>query len=459
MFIPAGKPVHESLSTSYVNVRALFDEMQREKFTGYVRITFEVKECYVFFDKGQIVNALDSEGEHRISGLQAIDSTLAFAEKRRGKVGVYQHTAQIIAAISGLIDGEMVFKDLSSEFTNLQKLVDKLGGTARREHYVLVQFETDATGLISVGRGKLDGVYSAPDGSVLTREEAIREMLHQVQTTPAVINVYQASDKTRGEQMLDAIPVPPQPERPRVTPPPEPVVAAPAPGLNELEGAPQSPAAPSPAPESAQAEISELVEEVEIPETVAPRFVPKVPAPPPLEFDAPQIETPSKPAPETTAAAATALALEIAAPASMAVAEPRAEGEARSFDELVPLMAEVIAVVERASVGMGRDNGDFNLALKEGLLEVTDDFPFLDPFAAELEYQSGQLEFVGKAGAVEFVAGVSGALRACVRNLAARRSDKTMVTRVRESLIKLQETRRREFDRYGLGILISTIAE
>lgn len=180
--------------------------------------------------------------------------------------------------------------------------------------------------------------------------------------------------------------------------------------------------------------------------------------PPPLEFETPRIETAIG---QPAVAAATAFASEIAAiPSGPSGAEAELdEGDVgRSFDQLLPLMAEVLSTVERASVGIGRDNGDFSLALKEGLLEVTDDFPFLDPFAAELEYQSGQLEFVGKASTTEFIAGMAQALKACVRNLAARRSDKHLVTRVRESLLRMQEARRREFDQYGLGVVISAIA-
>src|SRR5205085_266970 len=71
--------------------------------------------------------------------------------------------------------------------------------------------------------------------------------------------------------------------------------------------------------------------------------------------------------------------------------------------EIAKTIEDVMRIVEQ------RD--DFSMHLRAGQLKIANQYPFLDPFGAEFEYMEGEIVFVGKASAEEFIAGVTDALR------------------------------------------------
>ena len=132
-------------------------------------------------------------------------------------------------------------------------------------------------------------------------------------------------------------------------------------------------------------------------------------------------------------------------------AEPAA-APARQED-LVPVIAimeEVLQSAERTATGTIKDGGEFATALREGLLEVTDTYPFLDPFAGEFEYRKGHLEFRGRAKPAEFMTGTTAALRQALLTFARRFGDRSLPSRVQQNLRRLTEARGAEFPHNGL---------
>ena len=55
------------------------------------------------------------------------------------------------------------------------------------------------------------------------------------------------------------------------------------------------------------------------------------------------------------------------------------------------------------------------MSLRAGQLQVADRYPFLDPFAGEIEYLTGEIVFVGQATVEEFIAGLTEALMLAVQ--------------------------------------------
>ena len=113
-------------------------------------------------------------------------------------------------------------------------------------------------------------------------------------------------------------------------------------------------------------------------------------------------------------------------------------------------MEEVLQTAERTATGSINDGGDFATALREGLLEVTDSYPFLDPFAGEFIYRKGHLEFHGKAATAEFLTGTTTALRQALQTFARRFGDRALASKVQQSLRGLVETKGEEFRYHGL---------
>ncbi len=191
MRVPKGKPVHENLSTSYVKVGALLADLQVREFTGYVHIGYRGYDAYVFLDAGVIIGAIEQTDKASRVGSEAVDGLLVRSEQRDGSVSIYDHASQTVQALAGIIDGNIVYQGLSSEFTDLDKLIRKLSKDQDTTWYVeAVAAEERAVGVLYIHGGKADGVYSSPDGVTLSGQAALKAMLEMSDVHGATYDVY-----------------------------------------------------------------------------------------------------------------------------------------------------------------------------------------------------------------------------------------------------------------------------
>jgi len=447
MHIPKGKPVHERLSTSYVNVEALLADLQTENFTGYVFVGFPAVEGYVLFNGGQVVNGVEQTETALKVGNDALKGILTRSHQRGGIVSIYTHPREIIQAICGIIEGYPVYKDLTSDFASLERLVLKLSKEQSLTWYIDVSLGKNEGGsLIYIINGKVEAILSMRDGLTVAGENGLRETFSRSEQQGATFSVYRSSEQTRPlpvnpPQQVTAAPLPPV--VPTAPPPPVvPTAPSPAPAVS-YSGGPAISSMPKPVQDKviiprvndAQANNSFFIPPAEVPEIEI--------------IDIGQEEE--------------IVSLSEAEPSSFYVADTHSARQTQpvstpeEFSELIRIMSDVVSNVERAAVGSIAENGDFSTALREGLLEVTDQYPFLDPFAAEFEYNFGEIVFVGTANPAEFVAGLTDALRHAVNTLTQRRADRDLRNRVAQRLRKLYELRREEFDRYGLDAVLERI--
>ncbi len=411
MIVPRGKPVHENLSTSYVNVAALLADLQVNEFTGYVSVEFWGYSGYVFLSRGQIVNAYEVTETATLRERQALESLLSRAQARNGKVGFFQHPEEVIQAITGIIDGEPVHRDLSSDFTNLEKLVEKLIKSGA-VWYVEVLFEQEqGGGIIYIFDERAEAVVSiAPTaGSEYTTalgKEGLALIYDRI-VHGATFNVYRGTSAPAAMTTIKPPVAPPRAETPPFGPPP---------------GGRSSSVAP----------VSELV-----PPTLRAPEVPPLPSASPV-VDTVLVEDEDSDSP-----------LELEDESIRPLTREQ-------YAELVGLMGEVVHAVE-SGVTEALRRADFVPSFREALINIATHYPFLDPFAAEFEYADGVATFRGKARPADFVVGLSQALRLTIAEL-DRRSPETHLRRHIEAALRaLHQRRRAEFERYGLEIATSEI--
>jgi hypothetical protein len=411
MIVPRGKPVHENLSTSYVNVAALLADLQVNEFTGYVSVEFWGYSGYVFLSRGQIVNAYEVTETTTLRERQALESLLSRAQARNGKVGFFQHPEEVIQAITGIIEGEPVHRDLSSDFTNLEKLVEKLIKSGA-VWYVEVLFEQEqGGGIIYVFDERAEAVVSiAPTagGEYTTAlgKEGLALIYDRI-AHGATFNVYRGTSAPAAMTTIKPPVAPPRPEMPPLSPPP---------------GGRSSSAAP----------VSELV-----PPTLRAPEVLSLPSASPV-VDTVLVEDEDSDSP-----------LELEDESIRPLTREQ-------YAELVGLMGEVVHAVE-SGVTEALRRADFVPSFREALINIAPHYPFLDPFAAEFEYADGVATFRGKARPADFVVGLSQALRLTIAEL-DRRSPETHLRRHIEAALRaLHQRRRAEFERYGLEIATSEI--
>jgi hypothetical protein len=131
--------------------------------------------------------------------------------------------------------------------------------------------------------------------------------------------------------------------------------------------------------------------------------------------------------------------------------------EAEEMVEIKRLMGEIARTIEQA-VKFVEPGDSFSMSLRAGQLKVADHYPFLDPFGSEFEYMDGQIVFVGKAAPVEFVNGLTEAMKLAVSSLVhSSLQGGRLRAFVTEDLNALLERNLAELQRYNLDRAIEEI--
>jgi len=88
------------------------------------------------------------------------------------------------------------------------------------------------------------------------------------------------------------------------------------------------------------------------------------------------------------------------------VKEAKVPGRGGEIKELIPILQEILSQVEKLVDGSSRKKGLFHKIFKESLVERSEEFAFLDPFAGEFEYRDGTIQFTGEIEVKEFAKGI-----------------------------------------------------
>jgi hypothetical protein len=116
--------------------------------------------------------------------------------------------------------------------------------------------------------------------------------------------------------------------------------------------------------------------------------------------------------------------------------------------QLLEVWQEVIATVERIADGHA-GKGSFLKAFKDALIANAEEYPFLDPFAAEFDYKEGQITYSGPASA-EFSQALGKSLSATVDKMAESLPRIDLVTEAGDALAAVTQEHAEAIQRYGL---------
>lgn len=467
MFIPPGEIIHESLATSYVLLDALVTDLCEGGFSGVVEVVLRDTDSFIVIASGNVAAVFDKCGDHT-RGCATTTCTRTTVEKlaersreERGRVSVYGYSAATASAVAGRINAKALYVGLSTEFTDLEKMICKLVRERDREWFIEINTESGPGALIHMRDSACRIISStghADSGALdLASNPAFGHLIYECNRAGRTFDVYFT------QTAAESVDVPGQtsPERTPASLPMEDAIVIDEPAESRpvsLQQAASGPLTTSELRVDSQREPARLV------------------LPDPGE---PSLERAEQLGVSNTAVAAGAGAQSsFAPPAETAtpgliedLIEPQAEYQSLVWDELPTagagaetmaeikrLMGEIARAIEGAAQAVGRPDG-FSMSLRAAQLKVADRFPFLDPFAGEFEYLAGEIVFVGHATAEEFVTGLTEALKlaieAVTRSTAYADRFRSYVS---EDLQKLLARERAEFERFGVDQVIQQIA-
>ncbi len=198
MIFPKGKTRHENLMTAYTDLSALLSTLKTERFSGTVEIEFPQRKGVLFVDSGEIINGETKwdGGTKRSIGPEAIRALLALAGQKDGILNIYQLSPEQVAILANSLQHEVVFKGLSTDFTRLDRLLQKLKEEKHTGFIEVFSKAQKALGVLLFQEGEPVEMYTISDSGPSTfGRKSIPAFVETVVREGAILDIYRAEGK------------------------------------------------------------------------------------------------------------------------------------------------------------------------------------------------------------------------------------------------------------------------
>lgn len=204
MIFPKGEVMHKNLSTSYTNLNGLLLSLKGEDFSGYVKIGFMDYEAMLFMDSGDIINAIEQMGDKKRVGQRAITNIISKAKEQDGVISVYQLSPEMVTVLASTLKREILYRDLSTDFTSLQRLIDRLGEQKHTGYIEIALRNGKGSGVIFFQEGEpIETILTAKDGNLVSGGNLFSRILEEAQGAGVVFHVYRADLPTPSDHMVE----------------------------------------------------------------------------------------------------------------------------------------------------------------------------------------------------------------------------------------------------------------
>lgn len=193
MIYPKGEAVYENMNTSFTNFGELLSDLRSNNFTGSVHVSFWEYEGNIFLDNGNIMNAVEEIEGSKVTGREAVERISEKAKEKGGSISVYALSEEMVTLLGSVVQSELIYQDLSTDFTSVDGLINKL---RRESHtgFVEVDIENDPKdGYIYFLSGEIIDCYMAKNGDELTGIKILSRIVDAAARQGANFNVYQAA--------------------------------------------------------------------------------------------------------------------------------------------------------------------------------------------------------------------------------------------------------------------------
>lgn len=193
MKIPKGRPVHKELSSSFVDLAKLVEELKGNSFSGVIELVGLKTEAEVLLDNGTIAN-IWIRGETTLLGRQHLDFLIGLARQENLLISTFLLPPEAVAFLAGFLGTDPIYENLSSDFTDPKKLIGKFEDE-EGEFLVEAIFQKNlGSGLLFMQDGHVvEGLMSLLGKDLTTGKGAIREIVEAARELGAVFHVYKGN--------------------------------------------------------------------------------------------------------------------------------------------------------------------------------------------------------------------------------------------------------------------------
>jgi len=192
MILPKEKIIYENLNTSFTNFQELLTDLNSNQFNGVIQVLFWEYEGVLFLDNGNVINAVEESKGNRRIGQDAINGLFNKVKEKDGTISVYSLSPDLITLLAGTVKNEIVYKHLTSDFTNLRKLLQKLKDEAHTGFIEILTSDDKHIATVFIQGGEpLESIVTSK-GKAVASGGIDDEIFEFIDKHGAVFNVYKA---------------------------------------------------------------------------------------------------------------------------------------------------------------------------------------------------------------------------------------------------------------------------
>jgi len=124
--VPKEKPIISNLNTYYIDIAKLIEHCQGEAGAGGIFFASPSAQAVIFFDQEEILNGYFRDKEEELTGDTAVSRLIESGANYNFTVNIYAISIGEVYFWSSLPSAERIYKDLSTEFTDLDGLIKKM---------------------------------------------------------------------------------------------------------------------------------------------------------------------------------------------------------------------------------------------------------------------------------------------------------------------------------------------
>jgi hypothetical protein len=251
--VPAGQILYDSLKTSFVDFPRLLTTLEREGYTGYVRLLTDEASGLILFREGAALECLydgAAEASSLVLGKPALQQFNEDVTAGHGVLDVVGLSSELIDGLYELTVSRPLYTELYAGWVDMKSLL-KFLSDRRLSGSVMIRAAA-GTGVIIMAEGELAGAYTSESRDIADRPD---RALALCDDPNAMIEVKAADAQKHPPLDVDEV-VGAQrarPVQPAPAPAPVAVVAPAAPAAASY--VPYTPPAPAPQPEPVVATV------------------------------------------------------------------------------------------------------------------------------------------------------------------------------------------------------------
>lgn len=171
--VPQGQVVYDSLKSSFVDFPRLVQTLEREGYTGYVRLLTDMASGLIFFREGQALECVYDRGDAETieQGSRALRSFQEDVTGGAGVLDVVSLSPELVDGLYQLTAAEPLYTDLYASWVDPRALLEFLSN--RGLNGTVTVRSSDGVGVMILADGDLAGAYTSESREISDRADGV----------------------------------------------------------------------------------------------------------------------------------------------------------------------------------------------------------------------------------------------------------------------------------------------